>query len=102
MANVRLIARLDIKGPNLIKGVQLEGLRVIGDPQEYARRYYEQGADELLYIDIVPAMLGSDGQPVKDLFVKDMLHMSPAGYKIWTEVVGPHLGPGTVPRAHRP
>ena len=58
MANVRLIARLDIKGPNLIKGVQLEGLRVIGDPQEYARRYYEQGADELIYIDIVASLYG--------------------------------------------
>jgi imidazole glycerol-phosphate synthase subunit HisF len=58
MANVRLIARLDIKGPNLIKGVHLEGLRVIGDPQEYARRYYEQGADELIYIDIVASLYG--------------------------------------------
>ena len=56
--NVRLIARLDIKGPNLIKGVHLEGLRVIGDPQEYARRYYEQGADELVYIDIVASLYG--------------------------------------------
>lgn len=58
MANVRLIARLDIKGPNLIKGVHLEGLRVIGDPQEHARRYYEQGADELIYIDIVASLYG--------------------------------------------
>lgn len=58
MSNVRLIARLDIKGPNLIKGVHLEGLRVVGDPQEYARRYYEQGADELLYIDIVASLYG--------------------------------------------
>ncbi len=58
MANVRLIARLDIKGPNLIKGVHLEGLRVVGDPQEYARRYYEAGADELLYIDIVASLYG--------------------------------------------
>jgi len=58
MNNVRLIARLDIKGPNLIKGVHLEGLRVIGDPQEYARRYYEQGADELIYIDIVASLYG--------------------------------------------
>jgi cyclase len=56
--SVRLIARLDIKGSNLIKGVHLEGLRVIGDPQEYARRYYEQGADELLYIDIVASLYG--------------------------------------------
>jgi cyclase len=58
MANLRLIARLDIKGPNLIKGVHLEGLRVIGDPQAYARRYYEQGADELIYIDIVASLYG--------------------------------------------
>ena len=58
MNNVRLIARLDIKGPNLIKGVHLEGLRVIGDPQLYARRYYEQGADELVYIDIVASLYG--------------------------------------------
>lgn len=55
---VRLIARLDIKGENLIKGVHLEGLRVIGDPQVYARRYYEQGADELLYIDVVASLYG--------------------------------------------
>ena len=54
--NVRLIARLDIKGPNLIKGIHLEGLRVVGDPYEHARRYYEEGADELLYIDIVASL----------------------------------------------
>ena len=56
--SVRLIARLDIKGPNLIKGVHLEGLRVMGDPQEFARRYYEQGADELLYVDVVASLYG--------------------------------------------
>ncbi len=54
----RLIARLDIKGPNLIKGVHLEGLRVIGDPQEHARRYYEAGADELIYMDVVASLYG--------------------------------------------
>lgn len=58
MAGVRIIARLDIKGPNLIKGIHLEGLRVIGDPQERARRYYEQGADELVYMDIVASLYG--------------------------------------------
>lgn len=56
MANVRLIARLDIKGPNLIKGIHLEGLRVIGDPGKYARAYYEAGADELLYMDTVASL----------------------------------------------
>ena len=48
MRQIRLIARLDVKGPNLIKGVHLEGLRVIGAPNDFARRYYEQGADELI------------------------------------------------------
>ena len=56
MANLRLIARLDIKAPNLIKGVHLEGLRVIGDPQEHARRYYQAGADEIIYLDIVASL----------------------------------------------
>lgn len=58
MPKLRLIARLDIKGPNLVKTVQLEGLRVVGDPQEHARRYYEEGADELIYIDIVASLYG--------------------------------------------
>ena len=58
MRNTRLIARLDIKGPNLIKGIHLEGLRVIGKPNEYAMRYYEQGADELIYIDCVASLYG--------------------------------------------
>lgn len=58
MSNVRLIARLDIKGPNLIKGVHLEGLRVIGDPQVFGAKYYEAGADELLYMDTVASLYG--------------------------------------------
>ena len=56
MGNVRVIARLDIKGPNLIKGIHLEGLRVVGDPHEHAVRYYNEGADELLFIDIVASL----------------------------------------------
>ena len=56
MRTVRLIARLDVKAPNLIKGVHLEGLRVIGDPNVYAKRYYEQDADELIYMDIVASL----------------------------------------------
>jgi cyclase len=56
MRRVRIIARLDIKGPNLIKGVRLEGLRVIGDPAEYAFKYYEDGIDELIYYDSVASL----------------------------------------------
>jgi cyclase len=58
VAGVRLIPRLDVKGPNLIKSVHLEGLRVVGDPREHARRYYEAGADELLYMDVVASLYG--------------------------------------------
>ncbi len=58
MKKIRLIARLDIKGPNLIKSVQFEGLRVIGSPNEYALRYYNQGADELIYMDCVASLYG--------------------------------------------
>ena len=36
--NVRVIARLDIKGPNLVKGIHFEGLRVLGKPEDFARR----------------------------------------------------------------
>jgi len=57
-SNVRLIARLDIKGENLIKGIQLEGLRVIGPPNEYALKYYHQGVDELIYMDCVASLYG--------------------------------------------
>ncbi|PJZ45522.1 imidazole glycerol phosphate synthase subunit HisF [Leptospira brenneri] len=58
MRKVRIIARLDIKGQNLIKGVHMEGLRVIGSPAEYAHKYYQQGADELIYIDTVASLYG--------------------------------------------
>ena len=56
MAGTRLIARLDVKAPNLIKGIHLEGLRVLGNPYDFAKKYYEEGADELLYIDIVASL----------------------------------------------
>lgn len=52
----RIIARLDIKGPNLVKGIHLEGLRVLGKPEDFAGYYYESGADELLYMDVVASL----------------------------------------------
>jgi imidazole glycerol-phosphate synthase subunit HisF len=54
----RIIARLDIKGANLIKSINLEGLRVIGDPGLYALEYYQNGIDELLFIDCVASLYG--------------------------------------------
>lgn len=56
MKNIRLIPRLDIKGPNLVKGIHLEGLRVLGKPEDFARHYYEMGADELIYMDVVASL----------------------------------------------
>lgn len=56
MAGVRIIARLDIKGPNLIKGIHLEGLRVVGNPHAFALDYYRQGIDEILYMDAVASL----------------------------------------------
>ena len=72
---VRLIARLDVKGLNLIKSIQLEGLRVIGSCQEYARKYYLQGADELIYMDSVASLYGRNhlvsliSEAARDIFV---------------------------------
>ncbi len=58
MFKPRLIARLDIKGENLIKGVHLEGLRKIGNPNKFALEYYKKGVDELLFMDCVASLYG--------------------------------------------
>jgi cyclase len=75
MPAARVIARLDVKGPNLVKGIHLEGLRVIGDPRAYASRYYAEGADEILYVDIVASLYGRNNilevvrRTASDIFV---------------------------------
>ena len=56
--NIRVISRLDIKGEYLIKGVHLEGLRRVGDPNAFALEYYSQGCDELICMDIVASLYG--------------------------------------------
>ncbi len=75
MKNIRLIPRLDIKSHNLIKGIQLEGLRILGTPNEFALRYYREGADELIYMDCVASLYGRNHlkeiikEAVKDIFI---------------------------------
>lgn len=72
---LRVIPRLDIKGPNLVKGIHLEGLRVLGKPEQFARFYYEQGADELIYQDVVASLYGRNSlhdiisKTAKDVFI---------------------------------
>ena len=58
MHTIRIISRLDIKGPNLVKGIHLEGLRVLGRPWDFAKYYYDNGADELVYQDVVASLYG--------------------------------------------
>ena len=75
MKKLRLIARLDVKDENLVKGIQLEGLRKLGNPNDFAKRYYEQGIDELLYIDIVASLYNRNNlsdivrKTVDDVFI---------------------------------
>ena len=56
----RLVARLDIKGAALIKGIQMEGIRKLGDPREFAVDYYKNGIDELIYMDSVASLYERD------------------------------------------
>jgi len=71
----RVIGRLDVKPPNLVKGIHLEGLRKLGEPHEFAKRYYEQGIDEICYQDIVASLYRRDSikallnATAKDVFV---------------------------------
>ena len=71
----RVIPKLDIKGPNLVKGVHLEGLRVLGKPEDFARYYYSQGADELIFQDVVASLYGRNSlteiisKTAKEIFI---------------------------------
>ncbi len=56
MKNIRIIPRLDIKGPNVVKPVHTEALRIVGNPKQLAEKYYADGADELVYLDIVASL----------------------------------------------
>jgi len=56
MSNLRIISRLDIKNENLIKGINLEGLRKIGKASDFANKYYQDGIDEIIYIDSVASL----------------------------------------------
>lgn len=56
MKNIRIIPRLDIKGSNVVKPVHTEALRVVGNPKDLVRRYFEDGADEIIYMDIVASL----------------------------------------------
>ncbi|MBI4125573.1 MAG: imidazole glycerol phosphate synthase subunit HisF [Deltaproteobacteria bacterium] len=56
MKNRRIIARLDIKGPNLVKGIQFDGNRALGLSEDFAYLYYQEGADEMIFYDTVASL----------------------------------------------
>jgi lysophospholipase L1-like esterase len=83
-------------------------ISIAGNPARWAQVEKVRAANALIaatagqdanveFIDIFPHMLGSDGSPRPELFVADRLHMSPAGYKIWAELVRPHLADSRSP-----
>ena len=54
--NPRIIARLDVKGEFVVKGINLEGIRPVGKPDALAKKYYKQGVDEIIYMDAVASL----------------------------------------------
>ena len=72
---IRIIPKLDIKNGLLIKGINLEGLRILGSPYDYAKSYYNQGADEIIYLDNVATLYGTNNikkfvrETAKNLFI---------------------------------
>jgi len=71
----RIIARLDVKNDTLVKGINLEGLRNLGKPEEFAKKYYFDGIDEIHYQDVVASLYSRDSlikvidNTIKDIFV---------------------------------
>ena len=75
MRKIRLIARLDIKSSNLVKPINLEGLRVVGEPNFFAKKYYKEGVDELIFMDCVATLYGRNNlssiikKATRDIFI---------------------------------
>ena len=72
---MRIIARLDIKNDNLIKGINFEGLRIVGNPNKFAVEYYKDGIDEIIFMDVVASLYGRNqlteiiNSATKDVFI---------------------------------
>lgn len=80
MLKFRLSARLDVKPPHLIKTVNLDGMRILGDPYEYAKRYNDQGIDEILYLDVVASLYGRNSlAPLLEKTTRDVFCPVTAG-----------------------
>lgn len=75
MNKTRIIARVDVKNEFVIKGIHLEGLRKVGDPNKMAKQYYQDGVDEIIFMDAVAAYYDRNSlthiieRACKDVFV---------------------------------
>ena len=77
----RIMSKLEIKGRNLVKGRQFEGIRALGSPEAFAGKYYEDGVDELVYVDIVAALYGRNslGSVINAIASEVFIPMTVAG-----------------------
>ena len=72
---MRIIPRIDVKNNFVIKGINFEGLRKVGNPIDFAKKYYNNGADEIIYIDCVASLYGQNNlaeltvKSTKDIFI---------------------------------
>ena len=83
--------------------VEIAYISIAGNPARWTQVKQVKAANALVaaycketprtqFIDVFTPMLGSDGLPEPDIFIKDRLHMNPKGYELWTSIIGPHLG----------
>ena len=61
MTVFRIFSRLDVKNSHVVKGIQLDGLRKIGDPKKLAGEYLSQGVDEIILVDVVASLYNRPG-----------------------------------------
>ena len=73
--------------PNPARWAQVENVKAVNSAIEA----WMKDQPRMKFINVFPHMLGADGLPKPEIFVEDKLHMNPAGYAIWKEVVGPFL-----------
>jgi lysophospholipase L1-like esterase len=73
--------------PNPARWAQIDTVKAVNQ----AVKAWIATDPRLTFIDVYPAMLGTDGQPKPDIFVDDRLHMNDKGYAIWRAIIGPHL-----------
>ena len=73
--SLRIIARIDVKSDRLIKSINFDGMRDLGDANKFAKKYFRDGADELLIIDSVASLFGRNtainflNESTKNIFI---------------------------------